>query len=168
MSMQITRVWWDGDKLMADPINELEVYKPEPVTEWLTCPKCAHKSPYSPIKAKTWAEDAERVTKQARAAIEQMRVADEPVAWLYQIKPDGNMAVSLQMMQSIDHEHVRETPLYTHPQPKRKWVGLTDEEIHDIYDHVAKQEPYSGAVTRRNVARAIEAKLREKNSRWPS
>ena len=34
---------------------------------------------------------------------------------------------------------------------------LTDEEIHAIYDEVAKQEPYMGAVTRRNVVRAIEA-----------
>lgn len=43
----------------------------EPFTEWLTCPKCSHKSPYSPIKAKTLAEDAERITKQARAALGQ-------------------------------------------------------------------------------------------------
>ena len=80
MSMQITKVGWDGDKLMAEPISESEVYKPEPVTEWLTCPKCAHKAPYTPIKAKTLAEDAERITKQARTAIEQMREA--PVAWV--------------------------------------------------------------------------------------
>jgi hypothetical protein len=69
MSMQVTKVWWDGEKLMAEPISAAEVYKPEPVTEWLTCPKCNHMSPYSPIKAKTLAEDAERITKQARAAL---------------------------------------------------------------------------------------------------
>lgn len=28
MSMQVTKVWWDGEKLMAEPINESEVYKP--------------------------------------------------------------------------------------------------------------------------------------------
>ncbi len=49
-------------------------------------------------------------------------------------------------------------------QPKREWVGLTDEEIHDIYDEVARREPYNMAVTRRNIARAIEANLKEKNS----
>lgn len=47
----------------------------EPFTEWLTCPKCSHKSPYSPIKAKTLAEDAERITKQARAPLEADRAA---------------------------------------------------------------------------------------------
>jgi hypothetical protein len=43
----------------------------EPLTEWLVCPKCSCKSPYSPIKAKTLAEDAERITKQTRAALAQ-------------------------------------------------------------------------------------------------
>lgn len=80
MSMQITKVWWDGDKLMAQPINESEVYKPEPVTEWLTCPKCAHKAPYTPIKAKTLAEDAERITKQARAALSHTNPESGPEA----------------------------------------------------------------------------------------
>lgn len=31
MSMQVTKVWWDGDKLMAEPIPESEIYKPVPV-----------------------------------------------------------------------------------------------------------------------------------------
>jgi hypothetical protein len=47
----------------------------EPLTEWLVCPKCSHKSPYSPIKAKTLAEDAERITKQTRAALAQEKNA---------------------------------------------------------------------------------------------
>ena len=41
----------------------------EPLTEWLVCPKCSYKSPYTPIKAATLAEDAERITKQTRAAL---------------------------------------------------------------------------------------------------
>ena len=53
---------------------------------------------------------------------------------------------------------------YEQSKPARELVGLTDEEIHDIYDEVARREPYNMAVTRRNIARAIEAKLREKNA----
>ena len=34
---------------------------------------------------------------------------------------------------------------------------LTDEQIHAIYDEVARREPYAGAVTRRSIVRAIEA-----------
>ena len=102
----------------------------EPLTEWLVCPKCSYKSPYSPIKAKTLAEDAERITKQTRAAL---------------------------------------------AQPKRKWVGLTDDELLKTYGwefesygqsdrpslgpsilDESKQEIINGL-------RKVEAKLKEKN-----
>jgi hypothetical protein len=45
---------------------------------------------------------------------------------------------------------------HTHPQPKREWVGLTDEEV-------IKCTPTWGG-TVEDVARAIEAKLKEKNT----
>ena len=38
---------------------------------------------------------------------------------------------------------------------RRKWVGLTDEEIDDIYQGVGKNDLM--------LARAVEAELREKN-----
>ncbi len=47
---------------------------------------------------------------------------------------------------------------------RKEWISLTEDEIHEIYDRVARQEPYSMAVTRRSIGRAIEAKLREKNA----
>ena len=50
-------------------------------------------------------------------------------------------------------------PLYTHPQPKREWVGLTPEEIDNI--------EFAGLATpkeKRELVRAIEAKLKEKNT----
>lgn len=43
--------------------------------------------------------------------------------------------------------------------PKRKWVGLTDEEIDDLDNF-----DYDGYSFPNNLARAIEAKLKEKNS----
>ena len=42
-------------------------------------------------------------------------------------------------------------------QPQGGAVPLTDEQIHAIYDEVARREPYAGAVTRRSIVRAIEA-----------
>lgn len=47
-------------------------------------------------------------------------------------------------------------PLYTEP-PKKEWVGLTDEEISEIYNDCDDWEHYE-------YERAIEAKLKEKNS----
>jgi hypothetical protein len=40
--------------------------------------------------------------------------------------------------------------------PKREWVGLTDEEIHEIDGYEEDRKMY-------RFARAIEAKLKEKN-----
>jgi len=41
--------------------------------------------------------------------------------------------------------------------PKREWVGLTDEEIDDIYQGVGKNDLM--------LVREVEAKLREKNAK---
>jgi hypothetical protein len=46
-------------------------------------------------------------------------------------------------------------PLYTAP-PKREWVGLTDDEIWDAYEKGMYEEMW--------FARAVEAKLKEKNT----
>lgn len=52
--------------------------------------------------------------------------------------------------------HVR--PLYTSPPASKPWVGLTDEEVEDLYfDGFSMSEL-------KQFARAIEAKLREKNT----
>ena len=74
----------------------------------------------------------------------------EPVAW---IDDEGEF----QWIKKIDNpEH---TAFYTHPQPKREWVGLTDEELSDIYNstdwNINEDWDYE---------RAIEAKLKEKNA----
>lgn len=63
--------------------------------------------------------------------------------------------VTMQHKIVLGHELL--TEIYQAMDAKREFVGLTDEEIHDIYDAVAKQEPYAMAVTRRNIGRAIEA-----------
>jgi hypothetical protein len=43
-------------------------------------------------------------------------------------------------------------------QPKREWVGLTDEEIHEI-----RLKTLDSVATNYEAYRAIEAKLKEKN-----
>jgi len=50
-------------------------------------------------------------------------------------------------------------PLYITP-PQRQWVGLADEEIHDCFQQGHKDK----AKERRLIAKAIEAKLKEKNT----
>ena len=50
------------------------------------------------------------------------------------------------------------TPLYT----KQEWQGLTDEEIHDCFQNRGRGS--DGLKTRKLIAAAIEAMLKEKNT----
>ena len=51
-------------------------------------------------------------------------------------------------------------PLYEEPQ-KRKWVGLTDEEITELHHKIKVR--LMGTYKTEDIYRAIEAKLKEKN-----
>ena len=53
-------------------------------------------------------------------------------------------------------------PLYTHPQPKREWVGLTDKERNQLWRDVIKWGDLSHDDV--DLMKAIEAKLKEKNT----
>ena len=81
-----------------------------------------------------------------RAALEQ---AQEPVAW---ISESENLL-------SWDKFYDHMTPLYTAP---RQWQGLTDDEIWATYFDLPSNDVERS--DRINFARAIEAKLKEKNN----
>lgn len=115
--------------------------------------------PASNITTKTGRIYPQRVAENAaislRATLEQPE--QEPVAWMVYTL-DGKSVCVTDNPIDFTHEH-RALPLYTTPQPQREWVGLTDEEIADIY---IKWDKTSG-VSMADFARAIEAKLKEKN-----
>ena len=81
----------------------------------------------------------------------------EPVAWL---EPDGEQIcpeVGYEYTTTSDHPRdLCWIPLY----PKREWVGLTEDEINTVLGGDIRDEP-SGEL---KFIRAIEAKLREKNT----
>ena len=88
-----------------------------------------------------------------------MSEKQEPVAWMsresaYRLKHGGNSkgAVPVHAKQS----NASKIPLYTHPQPKREWVGLTEDEFYDLDDVGRKMILEYG--------RLVEAKLKEKNT----
>ena len=76
----------------------------------------------------------------------------EPVAWM---NDEGDVVTDQKWAKDQHYT----TPLYTTP-PQRTWVNLTAEEIEDIRMeyHVAD------GVVRAGYERAIEAKLKEKNT----
>jgi hypothetical protein len=69
----------------------------------------------------------------------------EPVAWY-----DKHGMVTHDPFEGI-------RPLYAAP---RQWVGLTDEEVHDCFQQGHKNK----AIERQLISKAIEAKLKEKNT----
>ena len=51
-----------------------------------------------------------------------------------------------------------------HPLPERGWVGLTDEEILEIFGHIGTSNSDINVYVLLNDTRKIEAKLKEKNT----
>jgi len=113
---------------------------------------------------------AQKILRAAIAEASMQRLTDvqqemepEPVAWMYDwTTSDGEF---IKNWTTSEAETLRDTeptiisnvrPLYTHP-PRREWVGLTDEEIEDCWDGYLSDYQLE-------MIRAIEAKLKEKNS----
>jgi len=85
----------------------------------------------------------------------------EPVAWMtyeseHRLRSGGNHRGAVPVHQKSSRE--AKIPLYAAP-PQREWQGLTDEEIKKEQHHI----DWTNAHTYSKFARAIEAKLKEKN-----
>jgi len=97
-----------------------------------------------------------------RAAIEKAE-KQKPVAWMYDFLNTDNREEVIRDWMTQDYVDIEREkgfnvrPLYTAP---RQWVGLTDEEIGSVY---VKWDETPG-VSMADFARAIEAKLKEKNA----
>jgi hypothetical protein len=85
------------------------------------------------------------------------KTEQEPVLWRYRFKDDPDGWILAGHDPTTVHSTVVAEPLYTHP-PRREWRGLTEEEIYPLYS-----EPSSDAEMV-EFARAIEAKLKERNA----
>ena len=91
-------------------------------------------------------------------------IEQEPAAWgvdegegrcislhdLYFVKEDADH------MAELKGTHAKVVALYAAP-PQREWLGLTDDEIYEAVEN-------SNSVLVKDMARAIEAKLKEKNT----
>ena len=95
--------------------------------------------------------------QQALAKLE----SQEPVACgTYQEVTDTMNALWAGTLEQVQiAEEMKNKKLYTAP-PQRTWVGLTDEEV----NNAIKEKNITPLFTYRMIARAIEAKLKEKNT----
>ena len=101
------------------------------------------------------------IDRQALARVLAMAQQQEPVVF-YRCNGCGHAyeqvhPTSCDCMEAGGFDRVE---YYTYPPAQRTWVGLTDEEMDDCWNKLFG----TGNYNRRNVYRAIEAKLREKNT----
>ena len=91
----------------------------------------------------------------------------EPVAWMWRCKPYCNWpewSVSLKRPADSGRDGHKRTegyedvPLYTFPPASKPWVGLTQQDIDIAFDDTQEGGGFN------EFARAIEAKLKEKNT----
>ena len=106
--------------------------------------------PVNPDTTKALVDEIKRLIGVVGGMALQQAEKQEPVAW--------NSGVPPLYPEIKDGETISVEYLETTPQPQREWVGLTDEEIYDSYN-----EPRSDSEMVA-FARAIEAKLKEKNT----
>ena len=103
--------------------------------------------------------EALRLGRQSIAEAEKQ----EPFAWMEPDWADGTIFRDSEVNKTTDFFHDHMIPLYTTPyvptgRQQRTWVGLTDEELQDIFNEPDLPEFVTESV------RAIEAKLKEKNT----
>ena len=137
---QVSKVWWDGEKLMAKPIPLEDFYQPvhEPVAQSLK------DAVFTVIEGFNIPHDVRKILESA----------------YYNAPPAAQRRIEeleAQLMQMQGREIKLQMALNT-PAAQRQWVGLTDEEMNDITCGMVK-----GWVMER-LAIAIEAKLKEKNT----
>ena len=87
----------------------------------------------------------------------------EPVAWMFQHEETGRtMCVDAQQVEwgfEKGNPRLKKiAPLYTSPPASKPWVGLTQQDIDIAFDDTQEGGGFN------EFARAIEAKLKEKNN----
>lgn len=166
-STQISKVWWDGEKLMAKPVPFVEFYKPaqqEPEYWLWACGQniqVSLKKPEFPDAIPLYTRPQARKPLSAGnmpPEVDEMRKAALELGdWLSAALDDKY--VCLEYKQAINNWFNCAMP---YPPAQRTWVGLTDEEILDKCEVVPDFDIGNHDLI--EFARAIEAKLKEKNT----
>lgn len=151
---QVSKVWWDGERLMAKPIPLDDFYEPAQ-------PGCKETGVCVQTGLACFGQPAQPVAWPA-GLIERIKAAEQRIQDGHAPRriPAEPTDVDLVLAEVRYLLEGKQPPFWVHTSPpaQRTWVGLTDEEITDIW---AESSPdyYED-----DFARAIEAKLKDKNT----
>jgi hypothetical protein len=105
-----------------------------------------------------WCAEDQKALDTLRAALEQPE--QEPVAWVHAGHLQGLTLGLYAYVEIYTDESQGRVPLYTHPH-RREWQSLTEEEVMQMTR--AECVDMRWPSTALNIARAIEAALKERN-----
>jgi len=162
-------------KLALEALDEIHLGNMTPMAEgnWnkaITAIRAALAEPDRPCQT---CVSLARAVMMDQAGYDTAQPQHEPVAWMYDTTlPDGEVFtdwVSIENPSAVtlpDEGVHNIRPLYAAPQPIKPWVGLTEEEwlqwwqITTVLDNTEAEIDFADFLL---IARAIEAKLKEKN-----
>ena len=139
-------------------LQELMTHTDHPLRHYdRTCPACLAEKQELEISEKDkqiMHDVAMHYANKTKKMLSRKAEAQEPVAWVSEIAEEASLM--------LDKPKFRAIPIYAEPQVKA-WVGLTDEKIFDTLksmDNRTVRLPLG----LKYFARAIEAKLKERNN----
>jgi len=160
--MQVTKVWWDGEKLMAEPIDPTTIYQ-EPAQPDSTCNNAlrAQGKAYPRTCAKCKFGPCVELARQQKLAVLKWQQAPLQTAW-----GDEMVVASV----AIDNDHTLSLYCERDQAPKveamfaqRPWVGLTDYERTLIRKEVGYNQFMTAGEYAELVQKATESILKAKN-----
>jgi hypothetical protein len=189
---QVSKVWWDGEKLMAKPIPLEDIYQPVQATMKLESSGPGHgpapnqklsvrhvslidagKTP--PVQPAPVQEAVSGYIKKIEDLIQERndarssrdfykRRADALQQWQSKMRDPERTIVCDILANGCTLEPAGDR-YTTPPAAQRQWVGLTDEEVYPLANEHLHHQIESYEVSGiYNLAQAIEAKLKEKNA----
>jgi hypothetical protein len=193
---QVSKVWWDGEKLMAKPIPFVEFYKAAPVQEPVAffCPSQGFywakptkiiapvtvdveplplyaTPPAAPVQEPDYKALWRQVCERCDELDKELSATDRQVEILSDALAESRREVAAPVQEPVRMVEYNCTCGRTMKfesvngvvAAQRSWFGLTDDEIIDLI-HPLVMADMPDQATDYEIARAIEAKLKEKNA----
>ena len=158
--MEVTKVWWDGNKIMAEPVDPASVYSdivsdggmdprntnPSRQCKWPTCQSEEYQQALAEQIKRELIGDQPKPQEPVTWGVDWGRAGQAPCATIIKRLHDGRIEVV-----AVEYG------------PERTWRGLTDDERRAVRNSVAYNQFMTAGEYAEHVQKATEAMLKERN-----